>query len=92
LVKLKQKFIKHSITQFSLPIIAFVAITFLMSYARPVAEEPEQYPVVFDLSRDNDNPEKFEQKVAQKLTEGWRLQGGMRVNGTAGGKFQAMVK
>ena len=75
---------KNQITQFSLVIIAFVALMFLMSYARPAAEEPKQYIVVINTK------DKAEKEVNQKLSEGWHLQGGASTTGAA--VVQAMVK
>jgi hypothetical protein len=77
---------KNSITQFSLVIISVVALTFLLSYARPTADEPKQYMVVAQGIKQD----KFEAEVNQKLTEGWRLQGG--VNVVSGIYYQAMTK
>ena len=65
---------KNSINQVSLFIIAFIALSLLMSYTRPAAEEPKQYIVVKATGFATD---KFEQEVNQKLSEGWHLQGGM---------------
>ena len=75
---------KNSITQFSLVIIAFVALSLLMS-SRPAADEPKQYMVVLEQKTDN-----FEKQVNQKLSEGWHLQGGVNVYGQ--NHYQAMVK
>lgn len=75
---------KNPILQFSLIIIAFISLTFLMAYTRPSAEEPKQYIVVNGGSKGG-----FEKEVNQKLSEGWHLQGGVN-NST--GLYQAMVK
>jgi hypothetical protein len=69
---------KNSITQFSLAIIAFVALSLLMSYTRPAADEPKQY-IVVEIK-----------EVNQKLQEGWHLQGGVSFRGNF--SAQAMVK
>ena len=77
---------KNSIIQVSLFVIAFVALSLLMSYTRPAAEEPKQYMVVHAYSE----PEMLAKEVNQKILEGWRPQGGVA---QAGGSFtQAMVK
>ena len=70
---------KNQISQFLLVIIAFVAITFLMSYTRPAAEEPKQYIVVSGSLAGTKDKERanFEKAVSDKLAEGWRLQGGV---------------
>ena len=79
---------KNSITQVSLFVIAFVALSLLMSYTRPVDEAPKQYIVVKAQGFPSD---KFEQQVTQKLAEGWHLQGGLsNYNGST--YTQAMVK
>ncbi|MDB5282399.1 MAG: hypothetical protein JWO06_1474 [Bacteroidota bacterium] len=71
---------KNPLTQFSIAIIAFIALTFLMSYTRPSAEEPKQYILVHG----------GEKEVNQKLSEGWHLQGGVSYRGNF--PEQAMVK
>jgi hypothetical protein len=76
---------KNLTTQFALVIIAFVAITFLMSYTRPVADEPKHYIVVMERIGE------FEGQVNQKLAEGWHLQGGVSSIGNVT-LTQAMVK
>ena len=77
---------KNTITNFALVLIAFVAINFLMSFAKPIpADEPKQYIIVKSAG----STEKFEQEVNQKLTEGWHLQGGVAYNGAMA---QALAK
>jgi len=77
---------KNSITQVSLFVIAFVALSLLMSYTRPAAEEPKQYMIV----KMNGGIAGMEKEVNDKLAEGWHLQGG--ITGWGGGAFQALVK
>jgi hypothetical protein len=84
LVQPKTKAMKNQIIQFSLVIIAFVALTLLMSYTRPAADEAKQYIVI------TEGGHKFENEVNQKLSEGWHLQGG--VSAGPGALMQAMVK
>ena len=85
---------KNSITQFSLVIIAFVALSLLMSYTRPVAEEPKQYIIITYSGGSPATParikENIEKTVNDKLAEGWRLQGGVSPMGSL--YCQAMVK
>ena len=76
---------KNLITQFSLVIIAFIALFFLMSYTRPAADEPKQY-IILVGGPSAKQIEGLEYVVNQKLAEGWRLQGGISPIG------QAMVK
>jgi hypothetical protein len=76
---------KNQITHFSLVIIAFVALTLLMSYAKPAPDEPKQYIIVT-----KDNLPDLQTAVDAKLTEGWRLQGGFMHYGRD--HQQAMVK
>ena len=66
---------KNSITQFSLVIIAFVALSLLMSYTRPAANGPKEYIIL--SARWTKNGEDLEKEVNQKLAEGWSPQGGM---------------
>jgi hypothetical protein len=81
---------KNSMAQVSLFVIAFVALSLLMSYTRPAAEEPKQYIVVTDNGGGAPHSEKFEAQVNQKLAEGWHLQGGVCMVGPF--HIQAMVK
>lgn len=76
---------KNQIAQFSVTLIALVALFFLMAYTKPATDEPKQYIIVKST-----NQEKFEQDVTQKLSEGWRLQGG--VSAYSSGGSQAMIK
>jgi len=82
---------KNQITQLSLLIVAFVALTFLMSYTHPAADEPKQYTVVVKLQTNASNLDKFEEEVNKKLAEGWHLQGGLAMGGQHD-YYQAMVK
>jgi hypothetical protein len=81
---------KNQITQFSFIIIAFIALTFLMSYTRPVADEPKEYIVIINGDENGLHANKFDAEINQKLTEGWRPQGGVCMYGSI--KLQAMVK
>ncbi|MDB5282400.1 MAG: hypothetical protein JWO06_1475 [Bacteroidota bacterium] len=82
---------KNPLTQFSIAIIAFIALTFLMSYTRASAEEAKQYIVVYKSGGfGNTSPDKFEQEINQKLQEGWRVQGGVGI--APNGFYQALVK
>ena len=76
---------KNPVTQFSLLIIAFVSLTFLMGYTKPSAEEPKDYVIVLDRTHTG-----LEKQVNQKLSEGWHLQGGVGVYGQD--HYQAMAK
>lgn len=79
---------KNQITQFTVAIVAFVALTFLMSYTRPSAEQASQYIIVSgDGNNDDAVRRNVETTVNQKLSEGWHLQGGVGY-----GYTQAMVK
>jgi len=71
--------------QLSVVLIAIIALTLLMSYTKPAADEPKQYILVWKLDRD-----KLESAVNEKLAEGWHLQGGVATSN--GPYFQAMVK
>ena len=76
---------KNPIVQFSIVVIAFVALAFVMGYTKPMAEEqPKHYIVVRGMAAD------FEGQVDQKLSEGWRPQGGVTLYGHE--HLQAMVK
>ena len=83
---------KDSIRQFTLVIIAVLALSSLMGFARPAADEPKQYMIVssFGVSTPGKQIEKLEANVKDKIAEGWRPQGGVGV--TNGGLVQAMVK
>lgn len=81
---------KNSITQFSLVIIAFVALTLLMSYTRPAADEPKQYTAIVVNAGLPAGGEKLAKEVNQKISEGWHPQGGVALAG--GFLLQAMVK
>ena len=78
---------KNSITRFSVVIIAFVALSLLMSYTRPAADEAKQYILVRSIG---DNEESFATLINKKLSEGWHLQGG--TSQIKNGYCQAMVK
>jgi hypothetical protein len=78
---------KNQITQFSLVLIAFVGMAFLMSYTRPAADEPKQYILVRSVGDSEDN---FATLVNKKISEGWHLQGG--TSQMKNGFCQAMVK
>ena len=71
---------KNFIPQMSFAIIAFIGLTALMSYTKPSGEEVKQYIIVHG----------GEKEVNQKLSEGWRLQGGVSYRGNF--PEQAMVK
>ena len=75
--KPKTRIMKNSITQVSLFIIAFVALSFLMSYARPAAEEPKQYMLVGQPMIGKDWRGKLEAQVNEKIAAGWHPQGGL---------------
>ena len=79
---------KTPIAQVSLFILAFVALSLLMSYTRPASEEPKEYIVV----RVQGDPEKFAKGVNEKLSEGWRVQGGVAIIPGNGMYMQALVK
>ena len=79
---------KNSIIQLSIVLISLVALTFLMSYTRPAEEAPKEYMLVYQHGGIS-NLDKFEKEVNQKIAEGWRLQGGVAMNGVP---FQAMVR
>ncbi len=81
---------KNLVAQFTLTVVAVIALTFIMGYTRPAAEEPKEYVVVFNRSS-IDRPEKFEEIVKQKLSEGWHLQGGPTWN-YGSGYCQAMTR
>ena len=81
---------KNSITQLSILLIAFTALTFLMSYTRPAEETPKEYMLVYQHGGFT-SLDKFEKEVNQKISEGWHLQGGVAML-TGGTPFQAMVK
>jgi hypothetical protein len=81
---------KNPITQFVLVLIAFVALTFLMSYTKPAADEPKQYTILFANGTAQTMADKLSVQVNQKITEGWHPQGGVAQSG--GTLMQAMVK
>jgi hypothetical protein len=81
---------KNPITQFAFVIIAFVALTFLMSYTRPAADEPKQYTVV-SMQCSRTSSQDFEEQVNKKIAEGWHVQGGVVLVGNFW-YAQAMVK
>ena len=56
---------KNKITQFSLVIIALVALTLLMSYTRPASDERKQYIIVT-----KDNLADLQTAVDEKPAEG----------------------
>ena len=80
---------KNLSIQLSVVLIAFVALTFLMSYARPAEEAPKEYMVVHQQGGIS-SFERFEKEVNQKIAEGWHLQGGVAMNN--GVPYQPMVK
>lgn len=80
---------KNSIVQLSTVLFAFAALTFLVSYTRPGADEAKQYMVIREANGVM-NPEKFVSEVNQKMSEGWKLQGGVSINQNS--YAQALVK
>jgi hypothetical protein len=70
---------KNSIPQLAIVLFAFTALTFLVSYTRPAADEPKQYMVLLGHTDIKDGRSKFEAEVNQKLSEGWHLQGGTSI-------------
>jgi hypothetical protein len=76
--KLNFRPMKNRITQLAFVIVAFVAFTLLMSYARPASVDAKQYIVIVS---EGATPAKakanFTEQVNQKLAEGWQLQGGV---------------
>ncbi len=76
---------KTAQTQFTLVIISIIALAFMMGYTRPAAEEPKPYLIVYANGH-----EKMEKEVEQKLSEGWRCQGGVVPTGQS--YVQALVK
>jgi hypothetical protein len=89
---LKIKNMKDSIKQFTLVIFAVVALSSIMGFAHPAADEPKQYilVIVTGIMTPAKMQEKLEKDVNAKIAEGWHLQGGIAVSG--GGLLQAMVK
>ena len=81
---------KNYVTQLSLIVIAVVGLSLLMQYARPVDEQPKEYVVIYSEIQFGPKFDKFEAEVNKKLSEGWRTQGGVAVQGR--GLMQAMVK
>jgi hypothetical protein len=82
---------KRSITRFSVVLTIVIALGLLMSFARPQADDAKQYIII--TSRPvykSDAKEDFEKEVSQKLSEGWRLQGGVSANGSS--FTQALMK
>jgi hypothetical protein len=77
---------KNPFVQFAFVIFAFIALTFLMAYVKPAADEPKEYTLVLGA------PDKmFAKKVNDMLAEGWHLQGGVST-GERGVYIQALVK
>ncbi len=81
---------KNQIAQLSILLLAFVALTLLMSYTRPAAEEPKQYILVHERGSGGLPYEELEKQVNQKLAEGWHIQGGVATDQAV--LMQAMVK
>lgn len=82
---------KNLITQLSLVIIGFVALSLLMSYTRPAADGPKQYMVAVTAGGPATSlAEKLAADVNAKLAEGWRPQGGAALS--TGAMTQTMVK
>jgi hypothetical protein len=75
---------KNPIPQFSIVLISIVIIAFLMGYTKPLAEEPKEYILIYGNSAVS-----LTQNVNQKISEGWRPQGGVTLEG---GLCQPMVK
>ena len=81
---------KNSIIHLTIVLFAFMALTFLVSYTRPAADEAKQYTLVVGHTDIKDGKTKFETEVNQKLSEGWHLQGGSSIGINL--YTQAMVK
>ncbi len=82
---------KNLMPQFLIVIVAFIALTFLMSYTRPAADEAKQYMIITSkpIYKEGAKAE-FENEVSQKMSEGWHPQGGLAPIGAV--FYQAMVK
>jgi hypothetical protein len=81
---------KNSLIQFSLVLTVFIGMAFLMSYTRPAGEEPKEYTIVYSNAVGKTAEEKFGQLVTQKISEGWKCQGGVSL--ASNYYVQAMVK
>lgn len=81
---------KNSILHLTVILFAFASLTFLVSYTRPSADEAKQYIVVLGHTDIKDGRVKFETEVNQKISEGWRLQGGTSIGINC--YTQAMIK
>jgi len=86
---LKSYIMKNKITQFAIAVIAFIAITFLMSYTHPATEIPKQY-IVVEVTDQMQDGQMMQVAVNQKIAEGWQPQGGVSSSGNV--LIQAMVK
>jgi len=81
---------KNQIAQCSLVIIAFVALTLLMGFTKPAAEEAKQYTII-SMQCTRNSSQDFEAQVNQKIAAGWRPQGGVILVGNFW-YAQALVK
>lgn len=81
---------KNSLTQFSIVVTLFIGMALLMSYTRPAGDEPKEYIVVYSGAVGKTAEEKFGQLVTQKISEGWKCQGGISL--ASNYYVQAMVK
>ena len=81
---------KKSFIRISVIVTVFVGMAFLMSYTRPSSEEPKEYMVVYGNAVGKTAEEKFGQQVTQKISEGWKCQGGVSM--ASNYYVQAMVK
>jgi hypothetical protein len=79
---------KNSMAQVSLFVIAFVALSLLMSYTRPGAEEPKEYTVVVGTG----DADKFSATINEKINSRWHPLGGIATANGSGRYIQAMVK
>ncbi len=75
---------KNLIPQLSIAVVAFAFLTLLMSYTRPTPDGPKEYTIVTGYG-----PLEVEKEVKKKLSEGWRLQGGVATGNMV---TQAMVR
>lgn len=71
-----------------LAFMAFVLLSFIMGFAKPAPEQPKRYIVITARGM---SPDKFQEEVEQKLSEGWHLEGGAAGGGSAA-FMQAMSK
>lgn len=78
---------KNLVAQFTLTVVALIALTFIMGYTRPAAEQPKEYMII--ECKQGTKPEEFSEMVKQKMTEGWQPVGGVTYNYAY---KQAMVK